>query len=154
MERCWEQDLGGSSSCSWAGCLLSLEDPRGVFFFRTQSVLPAVSRLAPHLLPPASVSIIDSESGSALVGMGVSHVKQSHVHRGPQVRCPCRERLPTLLSASGPGAGVGGAAAKPASVRPWLCLCSWAPAANSPTHTLGGQPSLRRGHSIIPVTDL
>lgn len=66
---------------------------------------------------------------------------------------PSPMRLP-LCSAPGPEVGVGRAAALPASGWAWLSSSSWAPAANSQTHTLGGQPGLRLGHSIIPVTYL
>lgn len=117
-ERCWEQDCGGLLLL-FLGRLPSL--PRGPPACLLHSYPVCLSLgLGPHLLPSASASIIDSESGSAPVSMGVSHVEQSPDHRGPQVRCPCCDRLPTLLCFWPRGGG--GRGCRPACLREALAL--------------------------------
>lgn len=138
--------------------LLSRPAPSGALWVSC-TLLPLSSLLSMWLAtnPPASYSqppLFTQDLGLLLLAGGVLCPPQSPAQvRSPSWRC-CVRRGFTHCPAPGSEVGVRRVAALPASGWAWLSSSSRAPAANSQTHTLGGQPGLRLGHSIILVTYL
>lgn len=135
-----------------------IDCPLGILSFLIPSVLRLSVGLSLHKPPPPPIlhpalSWPCSGSATAPVGVGCPLWSGPVSTAAPSSgQVPCSQRCCPICF--WPRGGSGKGCPLPASGWAWLSSSSWAPAANSQTHTLGGQLGPRLGHSIISVTYL